>query len=124
VTDAQQQVPLPVARCPQCALVVYPATVTCCPACLTEPLSAGTADGDGVVWSCTVQRFPPKSPPYEPPETGFAPFVVAYVQTADGFRVEGIVAADDPSAVAIGRWVRLVGLDRDVPRYVLDGEDS
>lgn len=117
-------VPLPVARCPQCALVVYPDTVASCPACMTTPLSAATAAGDGVIWSCTVQRFPPKSPPYQPPATGFVPFAVAYVQTADGFRVHGIVAADDPSAVAIGQRARLVGLDQDVPRYVLAEEDS
>lgn len=121
--DQQQgtelSVSLPVARCPQCGLVVYPATASSCPRCTTSPLTVGTADGNGVVWSCTVQRFPPKSPPYVVPAEGFAPFAVAYVETAEGFRVEGIVAADDPTDVHIGQPVTLVEVCDDVPRYRL-----
>jgi len=41
----------------------------------------------GVLWSHTVQRFPPKSPPYQGP-TPFEPFAVGYVELADALIVE------------------------------------
>ncbi len=34
---------------------------------------------DGILWSYTVQRYRPKSPPYAGPEA-FSPWVVAYVE--------------------------------------------
>jgi uncharacterized OB-fold protein len=34
---------------------------------------------DGVLWSWTVQRFRPKTPPYAGPDA-FAPWIVAYVE--------------------------------------------
>ncbi|MFN7176563.1 MAG: Zn-ribbon domain-containing OB-fold protein [Thermaurantiacus sp.] len=45
----------------------------------------------GMIWSWTVQRFRPKSPPYAGPET-FAPFALAYVQLGDVLIVEGRLA--------------------------------
>jgi uncharacterized OB-fold protein len=96
---------------------MLPATTSTCPRC------GGTAapaevDGDGVVWSYTVQRFAPKSPPYVAPATGYQPFVVVYVETADGTRVEGILDVPDLSAVSIGQPVCLAAVS-DVPRYRL-----
>jgi uncharacterized protein len=114
---------LRVARCPSCGLVVYPSTVGACPRCTASPLVLDVAHGDGVIWSCTVQRFAPKSPPYVPPDSGFEPFAVAYVETADGLRVEGIVATPDPAEVRIGQSVRLVSCE-DVPRFELVRDDA
>ncbi len=110
-----RQVGLPAARCASCGLVVWPASLSRCPRCAgdTEPAEV---DGDGVVWSHTVQRFAPKSPPYRPAAPGHQPFAVVYVETADGIRVEGILDGVDPAAVRIGQPVRLVSTD-DVPRY-------
>lgn len=65
-----------------------------------------------------MQRFAPKSPPYVPPATGYQPFVVVYVETADGIRVEGILDVPDPSAVSIGQPVCLAAVTN-VPRYRL-----
>ena len=113
---------LPVARCQDCGLVVYPETAASCPRCTAAPLTVSTADGDGVIWSVTVQRFPPKSPPYQAPAGGFVPFAVAYVETAEGFRVEAIVAADDPGGLRIGQPVSFTGVVDDVPRYRPHGE--
>ncbi len=87
-------------------------------------MTASSAVGDGVIWSCTVQRFEPKSPPYVVPPGGFAPFAVAYVETAEGFRVEGIVAAANPGDVHIGQRVMLTSVVDDVPRYRLAGEEG
>lgn len=115
---------LPVGRCPACELVVFPASVVSCPRCTAGPMRPSTADGDGTLWSVTVQRFAPKSPPYEPPADGFVPFAVAYVETAEGFRVEAVVDDDDPGALRIGQPVRFEGIVDDVPRYRLAGVAS
>ena len=42
----------------------------------------------GHLWSWTVQRFRPKSPPYAGPEA-FEPYAVGYVQLGDTIIVEG-----------------------------------
>ncbi|MDQ0242102.1 Zn-ribbon domain-containing OB-fold protein [Arthrobacter bambusae] len=107
---------LPALQCPACALVIYPRTVVGCPRCSSKDLKAYGAAADGHIWTYTVQRFPPKSPPYAP-DGEFKPFVVAYVQTEDGIRVEGIVSGVDPDDVHIGMGVRLASCN-DVPRYV------
>lgn len=41
----------------------------------------------GVLWSYTVQRFPPKSPPYRA-DGAFEPFAVGYVELAGALIVE------------------------------------
>jgi uncharacterized protein len=41
----------------------------------------------GTIWSWTVQRFAPKSPPYAGP-TPFEPFALAYVELKDQVIVE------------------------------------
>jgi uncharacterized OB-fold protein len=76
-----------------------------------------TVNGDGTIWSYTVQRFAPKAPPYVPSGTEFEPFVVAYVQTPDGIRIEGIVEGIALDEVRIGAQVRLISTT-DVPRFV------
>lgn len=63
---------------------------------ITFPLPAGPESllydslplaPDGTLWSWTVQRFRPKSPPYAGPEA-FEPFAVGYVALADQVIVE------------------------------------
>jgi uncharacterized protein len=108
---------LPIGRCGACGLAVFPASVASCPRCLNPTMLAQSLPGDGVIWSHTVQRFPPKSPPYVVPASGFEPFVVAYVEIAEGIRVEAILDTAAPDAVTIGQRVRLISAD-DVPRFV------
>lgn len=58
----------------------------------------------GKLWSYTVQRFPPKSPPYfgvTDPEA-FEPFAVGYVELEGEVIVESILATDDYSKLKIG----------------------
>jgi uncharacterized OB-fold protein len=69
------------------------------------------------VWTFTVQRYAPKSPPFASTGAVFRPFVVAYVETVNGLRVAGIIESD-PGAVRIGSRVELVSAD-DVPRFRL-----
>jgi uncharacterized OB-fold protein len=45
----------------------------------------------GVLWTWTVQRFAPKSPPYVPPPQGFRPYGVGYVELSTGERVMAIL---------------------------------
>jgi uncharacterized OB-fold protein len=51
---------------------------------LYDPMPLST---DGTLWSWTVQRFRPKSPPYAGPEA-FEPYAVGYVALADQLIVE------------------------------------
>ena len=60
----------------------------------------------GSLWTWTVQRFEPKSPPYVPPPEGFRPFAVGYVELSTGERVMAIL--DVPlDALRIGMPLRI-----------------
>jgi uncharacterized OB-fold protein len=89
------------------------------------PLSAGeVAEGiercelpaDGILWTFTVQRIPPKSPPYagvtDPAE--FEPFGVGYVRLGDTLMVEGRIIGD-VEALRPGLAMRSVLLDLPTP---------
>lgn len=70
----------------------------CGPTDTPEPLGV-----DGTVWSFTVQRFRPKSPPYAGPDA-FEPFVFAYVELPElivAARLTGIA----PASIRIGMGV-------------------
>lgn len=61
----------------------------------------------GRLWSWTVQRFRPKSPPYAGPET-FEPYAVGYVALGDAIIVEGRLTGAPFDGFAIGMPMRLV----------------
>ena len=67
---------------------------------------------EGTVWSFTIQRFRPKSPPYAGPEA-FQPFPVAYVELPGETIVEARLTGVDFDAIRIGMRVALtqVALD-------------
>ena len=64
---------------------------------------------EGALWSYTVQRFPPKNPPFLGPNTpdSFKPFAVGYVELEDEVIVETRIAADDFSGLEVGQAMRL-----------------
>ena len=64
---------------------------------------------DGTIWSWTIQRFPPKSPPYAGPEP-FEPFALGYVELADEVIVESRLVDIDFDALACGLPVTLTTL--------------
>lgn len=70
----------------------------------------------GRVWTWTVQRFQPKSPPYVPTSDQFEPFAVGYIELPEGVRIEGIIEAEPVDSVYIGMPVRLMEASG-VPRY-------
>lgn len=63
---------------------------------------AGERDGEpvllsrhGTLWSWTVQRFRPKTPPYIGPDPAtFRPYAVGYVEFPEGIIVEGRIDVD------------------------------
>ena len=75
---------------------------------------------EGTVWSFTIQRFRPKSPPYQGPEA-FEPFPVAYVELADETIVEARLTQVGLEDVKIGMAVELtqIPLDPDAADPVL-----
>ncbi|WP_313803671.1 OB-fold domain-containing protein [Sphingobium sp.] len=64
---------------------------------------------EGRLWSWTVQRFRPKSPPYAGPEA-FEPYAVGYVELDGALIVETRLAHVDFAALRIGMPMRLVPL--------------
>jgi len=61
----------------------------------------------GSLWTWTVQRFEPKSPPYVPPPEGFQPFAVGYVELSTGERVMAILDVS-LDALRIGMPLKVV----------------
>ena len=66
-------------------------------------------DRTGHLWSFTVQRFRPKSPPYvgADDETTFRPFAVGYVELANQVIVESRIEVDNFARLKIGMAMRL-----------------
>ena len=64
-----------------------------------------TLPAEGTLWTWTVQRFAPKSPPYVPPSGGFEPFALGYVELDGGPRVAAVL--DVPGSVHIGMRMRV-----------------
>jgi hypothetical protein len=60
----------------------------------------------GTIWSWTVQRFPPKSPPYKGPEP-FAPFALGYVELPGQVIVESRFDGIPFDALKVGLPVAL-----------------
>jgi uncharacterized OB-fold protein len=101
-------------RCAGCDNVAFPVAAGC-QRCGSTEVAPVDLTGRGTVWSHTVQRFAPKSPPYVPPAEGFAPFAVGYVELPEGVRVEAVLECSDPAEL-VGAEVTLVATDP-VPRF-------
>lgn len=91
-----------------------------------EPVALSS---EGTLWSYTVQRFRPKTPPYAGPDA-FSPWVVAYVELPGEVIVEARLIDVAFEDVKIGMPVRFqpVALDPAsadpvfIPAYVPAGE--
>ena len=86
-------------------------------ATLYEPV---TLAREGTLWSFTVQRFRPKSPPYAGAEDdrSFRPFALGYVELPGQVIVESRIATEDFAALRVGMPMRLTL----VPFAKADGE--
>lgn len=97
-------------RCDACGEIEFPHKQSCrdCGAAdiTTVPLAAS-----GVLWSWTVQRFPPPSPPYFGGADDFAPFGVGYVELPGEVIVEARLTESDPERLRIGMPMTLVSVE-------------
>ena len=115
MTQNENQTPrLRGSRCSTCTTVAFPASVSCqrCGGADTAEIDLSTT---GTVWTATIQRFAPKSPPYIPPADGFSPFAVGYVELPEGVKVEALLDGTSPAEL-IGHEVHLVEA-HPVPRF-------
>lgn len=64
---------------------------------------------EGKLWSFTVQRFRPKSPPYAgaEDENSFQPYALGYVELAGQVIVESRIETDDFARLSVGMPMRL-----------------
>lgn len=91
-------------RCEDCGVVAFPRQASC-PKCTGGSVVERLLPDVGVLWSWTVQRFPPK-PPYR--STGdFVPYGVGYVEFPGECIVEGRLTTADPQQLRIGSPMRL-----------------
>ncbi|ETD33238.1 Zn-ribbon domain-containing OB-fold protein [Williamsia sp. D3] len=81
-------------KCTACGTVAFPVN-DMCSRCATRTTTAVELSTHGRVWAYTIQRFPPKSPPYIPPAEGFSPFAVGYVELPEGIKIQAILDCDD-----------------------------
>ena len=115
MTQNETQIPrLRGSRCDNCSSVAFPASVSCqrCGGAKTTEIDLSST---GTVWTATIQRFAPKSPPYIPPAEGFRPFAVGYVELPEGVKVEALLNGTSPAEL-IGHEVHLVEA-HPVPRF-------
>ena len=87
-------------RCGDCGtLIWYPRAR--CPHCMSENLAWEQLSGTGIVYSHTVNRRGHGE------YAGHEPFVIAYVELAEGPRVLSHVDVADPESLRVGTPVRL-----------------
>lgn len=64
---------------------------------------------EGTLWSFTIQRFRPKSPPYAggEDEKSFAPYALGYIELPGEVIVESRLQTEDFAALKVGQPMRL-----------------
>lgn len=86
---------------------------------------------EGRLWSYTIQRYRPKSPPYLGPES-FAPWPVGYVELPGETIVEARLTDVEPDAIRIGMALELALVPLDpaaaepvlIPAFAPSGADA
>lgn len=101
-------------RCRDCAEVTFPRQASC-PACTGNATEEIPLSRRGRLWTWTVQRFPPPSPPFVGERERFEPFGVGYIELPEGLRVESRLTESDAERLEIGMEMELVieEFDRD-----------
>lgn len=95
-------------RCRACGALTFPKQ-DACPRCTQRDADEVLLSRRGVLWSWTIQRFPPPVPPYAGPaeRESFVPFGVGYVELPEGIRVEARLTENDPEKLEIGMQMEL-----------------
>jgi uncharacterized OB-fold protein len=94
-------------RCRGCGEVAFPSQKSC-PSCAGDQTEEILLSRRGTLWTWTIQRFPPPTPPYQPSHDPFVPFGVGYIELPEGVRVESRLTENDPARLAIGMPMELV----------------
>ncbi len=107
-------------RCRACGELSFPKQEAC-PACTARDAEEVELGRRGRLWTFTIQRFPPPTPPWigASDPGGFAPFGVGYVELPEGIRVEGRLTENDPAKLEIGMEMELV-----VERFLEDADGN
>jgi uncharacterized OB-fold protein len=95
--------------CRRCGTVTFPRQAGC-PRCTSTDVGEHPLARQGTLWSWTIQRFRPKSPPYTGPEA-FEPYGVGYVELPGEVRVEARLTESDPARLRIGMAMELTLLE-------------
>lgn len=94
-------------RCNTCSTPYFPKADSCHnPQCEGGDVVDAEFGPGGTLWSIAIQNYPPPPPAiYDEP---YAPYAVGVVDLAEGLRVLGRMAVDDPSELEVGGPVELV----------------
>jgi hypothetical protein len=94
-------------RCAGCKTPYFPKAAVCHnPDCGGGRMEDAAFGPRGTLWSCAIQDYPPPAPVrYDQPYT---PYAMGVVDLADGLRVLGRMAVDDPRRLGVGMQVELV----------------
>jgi uncharacterized OB-fold protein len=79
-----------------------------CPGCGGRDLGTRVSEGNGRIYTFTVMRQH-----MHPYFRSILPYVVAYIDLAEGFRMMAAIVTDDVESVAVGQEVRLEWEDHD-----------
>jgi uncharacterized protein len=94
-------------ECRRCGTVTFPRQEAC-PRCTSTDVGERRLSRRGTLWTWTVQRFRPKSPPYAGDDAEeFEPYGVGYVELPGEVRVEARLSESDPARLRIGMPMEL-----------------
>lgn len=97
-------------RCDACGETGFPRQDTC-RRCGADRITVVRLTNQGALWSWTIQRFPPPSPPYLPRGEEFEPFGLGYVELPGEVIVEALLTESDPAKLRIGMPMQLTGIE-------------
>jgi uncharacterized OB-fold protein len=94
-------------RCSTCDTPYFPRSERCHnPGCDRSEMTDASFGPRGVLWSYSVQNYPPPPPArYDEP---YEPYALGVVDLAEGLRVVGRMAVDDHAELRAGDEVELV----------------
>lgn len=94
-------------RCATCNTPYFPRSTLCHnPKCNGSDMQDAKFGPTGVLWSYSVQNYPPPPPArYDEP---YVPYALGVIDLDDGIRVVGRMAAEDHATLVVGGKVELV----------------
>ncbi len=102
--------------CADCHAYAFPAQPSC-QRCAGEQTATVDLSPKGILWTFTVQGFPPNAPPYlgDTDAKTFKPFAVGYVELEGQLKVESRLTESDPAKLRIGMPMQLVIVEIEPP---------